>query len=159
MRKMILRPDADGYSSADGADWIRSELDGGVGRYRRDKIGASKMVNVKWTMNPGQYEYWRAFYALVGSGAFLCDLVSEDGTGPKEHQCNIIPGSVNLPSQLGLTYIQQAQLEVKPLVRDAAADDLTVRLFEMTNGDVNGWYAALEKLTTVTIPNAEVFHA
>lgn len=154
MYKLLLTPDADGYSSTDGQDWIRSELDGGVGRYRQDKIGASKSVSVKWTMNPAQYQYWRSFYATVGSGTFLCDLLSEDGTGPAEHECNIIPGSVTLPTQVGFTYVQQAQLEVRPLPRDAAMDLEIMLIFEASGGYPDSWFRALERLTTVSMPEA-----
>lgn len=157
LHKMILVPDADGYASGDGNQWLRSELDGGVGRYRRDKLGASKMVNAKWTMNPQQYSYWRAFYALVGSGPFLCDLLSEDGCGPAEHQVNIVPGSVNMPSQSGLTYVQTATLEVKPLPRDPAMDLLEVALFNESGGYPAQTLEALRKLARVTIPGAAAF--
>lgn len=159
MYKMLLRPDADGYSSADGRDWVHTELDGGIGRYRQDKIGASKKVGVQWTMNRSQYQYWRSFYHTVGSGTFLCDLVSEDGTGPVEHECNIIPGSVTLPRQVGFTYVQQCQLEVKPLPVDLEHDLEVMLIFETSGGDPDGWFDALEHLTLVTLPEAEGFDA
>lgn len=117
MQKLYLAPDAEGYSSSDGEESLVTALDGGAGRYRQDKVGASKTVTAKWTMNAWEYEYWRAFYrTATGNGAlpFLCDMLSEDGKGPAEHVCNFIPGSVSLPAQMGLTYVQQAQLEVRP---------------------------------------------
>jgi hypothetical protein len=159
MYKMMLRPDADGYSSTDGTEWIQSKLDGGRSRFRRDKIGAAKAVSVSWTLNRERYQYWRAFYATVGSNTFICELVSEDGSGPKDHECNFIPGSVVLPSQFGLTYVQQAQLEVKPLPRDAQADLDVILLFEATEGNSEQIANMFERLATVTIPNAEAFDA
>jgi hypothetical protein len=151
----MLRPDADGYGSTDGNEVVRSELDGGVGRYRQDKIGASKMVNVKWTMNPSQYEYWRAFYATgtkKGALPFLCDLVSEDGNGPVEHVCNFIPGSVTLPSQVGLNYVQQAQLEVKPLPRNEASDIGLILAYGSAGGDPDQWFLSIEYLANTIMP-------
>lgn len=153
--KLLLVPDADGYSEAEGEEVIRTELDGGVGYYRRDKIGASKKINVRWTMNPVQYRYWRAFFVTTterGTLPFLCDLVSEDGTGPTEHECSFIPGSVSMPGQHGFTYTQQATLEAKPLAHDAALDAGVILIFE--NWGVNGNKAllSLEKLVNVTMP-------
>lgn len=158
LRKMILAPDADGYGQTEGADWIGTQLDGGIGKYRRDKVGSSRMVNAKWTLNPTQFAYWEAFYALVGSGTFLCDLVGNDGLGPQEHECHIIPGSVGLPQQRGLTYVRQVQLEVKPRPRDAADDEALLIAFENASGELDTWYLSLERLIT-TLGNSEAFNA
>lgn len=155
MFKMALAPDADGYNSLDGDEVIHVKLDGGQGRYRRDKIGATKTVQVKWTLNPSQYEYWRAFYVTgtqKGALPFLCDLVSEDGAGPTEHVCNFVPGSVTLPTQAGLTYVQQATLEVVPIPRNEAAD-LALVVFYADGGPEAG-FAALAKLVNETMPEA-----
>jgi hypothetical protein len=162
MRKLILVPEASGYTSTDGQSSIRIALAGGAGRNRLDKIGASKTVNASWSMNQSEYQYWRSFYRTVtkeGALPFTCDLLSEDGTGVKEHVCSFIPGTVTMPNQIGLNYVQQAQLEVTPLPINEDSDNAVVLIFEITNGDANGWYAALEKLATVTIPQAEAFNA
>lgn len=150
MYKMQLAPDADGYNSTDGDEVIQVKLDGGQARYRQDKLGATKTVQVKWTLNPSQYEYWRAFYVTAtkkGALPFLCDLVSEDGLGPAEHTCNFVPGSVVLPTQQGLTYIQQATLEVVPLPRDEVADIILVATYPGT-----GFFDALEHFVNVVMP-------
>lgn len=155
MYKLQLRPDADGYNSVDGESVLRVQLDGGAGRYRTDKIGATKTVTATWTMHPTQYQYWRAFYETGtkrGALPFLCDLVSDDGTGPAEHVCNFIPGSVSLPTQKGFTYVQQATLEVKPLPRDKNADLALINIWEAAGPEPELWLNELEKLVNVTMP-------
>jgi hypothetical protein len=157
MHKLMIRPDADSYSSKDGNEVISTALDGGASRFRRDKLGAPKIVGVKWTMNPAQYQYWRAFFVTAtkkGSLPFLCDLLSEDGSGPTEHQCNFVPDSVSLPAQQGLTYIQEATLEVKPLPRDEDFDLSLVSLYEALDGDADSFIAALAQMVNVTTPGA-----
>lgn len=157
MLKLLIVPDADGYNSVDGETVIRTGLDGGAARYRQDKLGASKMVSLKWTLNPQQYEYWRAFYVTgtkQGALAFLCDLVSENGRGPVEHVCNFIPGSVSLPTQQGYTYVQQAQLEVKPLVHNTQTDMSIIYLYGVTGGQTDSWINRLDHLVNVTAPAA-----
>lgn len=155
MRKMILRPDADGYSAAEpDGEVLRVDLDGGAGRYRTDKIGATKTVNVKWTMNPARYEYWRSFFETGtkrGALSFLCDLVSEDGLGPVEHTCSFIPGSVSLPTQQGLTYVQQATLEVTPIAHDPLVDVALMDLFELYEDKGSVILNKLAKLVTVDL--------
>jgi hypothetical protein len=157
MEKLLLLPDSDGYSSTDGTEVLRTELDGGAGRYRRDKLGANKMVNVRWTLDPYQYMYWRAFYNTTtkkGTLPFLLDLVSEDGSGPTEHTCQFMPGSVTLPSQQGLTYVQQATLEVTPLPANADLDESIVFVYEIFGTDAQSILAALEHLVNVAAPEA-----
>lgn len=155
MRKMVLAPDASGYSSQDGEDVIRVQLDGGAGRYRTDKIGSTKIVNVKWTLLPEQYEYWRAFFTTGtqnGALPFLCDLVSEDAQGPAEHVCRFIPGSVSLPTQQGLMYVQQATLEVKPLPRDVSKDNAILMIWENSGGNPDYWLLSIERLVNIIMP-------
>jgi len=155
MIKLHLLPDADGYTMTEGNDVIGTTLEGGAGRYRRDKIGAAKTANVKWTLNPGQYQYWRAFYKTAtqrGSLPFLCDLVGEDGCGPAEHICQFVPGSVTLPEQHGLTYVQQATLEVLPLPTDEEYDADVILLYETFGDDADSALNALAHLVNVTAP-------
>jgi hypothetical protein len=152
MYTMFLAPDAEGYTSTDGEEWVQSKVDGGAGRYRRDKYGATKRINVQWTLNPAQFQYWRAFWRTVGSDKFLCPLVSEDGTGAKDHEVNIIPGTVNLPRQIGLTYVQQCQLEAKPLIVDPEDDLAILALFEATGGFPDALYGSLAHIVTVVMP-------
>lgn len=155
---LALAPDADSYSQQEGAEVIAVSLDGGAGRYRRDKIGAARMVNVKWTMNPLQYRYFRAFWHTAikrGALAFTCDLVSEDGAGPVAHECNVVPGTVGMPTQGGLTYTQAMTLEVKPLPVDDDLNESVMLLFNAGMDDDD--LAALGRMINITMP--ELFGA
>lgn len=157
MRKMVLRPDSSSYSSQDGDGVVRSSLNGGRGRYRRDKLGASKTVNASWTLTPVQYQYWRAFFVTgtkEGSLPFLCDLVGEDGCGPAEHECYFMPGSVSLPTQQGLMYVQRAVLEVKPLAHNSVLDDSIMDVFEASDGHPDKWFNIFDWLVNTKLPEA-----
>lgn len=153
--KMLLLPDADGYSATDGNEIVATQLDGGGARYRRDKLGATGSVGVTWTMNRTQYQYWRAFFVTIlqkGALPFLCDLVGEDGLGPAEYKCRIIPGSVQLPQQQGLFYQQSVQLEVTPR-KHIAIDDMSIAtIFEASGGESDIFVNLLARLTNVTMP-------
>ena len=156
MDKLVLRPDADGYQYTDGTEVVAVALDGGQGRYRRDRIGATTQVTCTWTLNPTQYQYWRAFYVTTtkkGALAFLCDVVSDDGLGPREAVCNFVPGSVMLASQNGYTYVMQASLEVAPAVHDADADATLVLLYGLYGDGIDAFFASLEHLTNVQMPD------
>jgi hypothetical protein len=155
MERLLLRPNAEDYSQTEGSEVIAVKLDGGAGRYRLDKIGATREVTASWTMNPNQYRYWRAFWNTAtqrGALPFLCDLVGEDGTGPIQHVCYFVPGSVGMPAQRGLTYTQTATLEVKPNPVDAEMDEMVMTLFAVgVDSDV---FWDLARLVNETAPEA-----
>lgn len=153
MQLLQLRPESGNYNQQEGSEVIAVALDGGAGRYRRDKIGASRTIAVSWTLNPQQYKYWRAFWHTItkrGSLPFLCELVGEDGLGPVSHVCYFVPGSVSMPSQVGLTYVQQATLEVRPNVVDDAANLQFITIYE--NGITDTLVGALSHLVNVKAP-------
>lgn len=154
--RMLLVPESDSYSETEGAEVIATRLDGGQARYRRDKIGVTTLASVQWKMNPGQYQYWRAFFVGVlkrGTLPFICQLVSEDGTGPSDHVCTFVPGSVAKPGQQGLTYIQTAQLEVVPLPHDEVFDVAVVALFESAGPDGAEALSLMARLVNTTMPD------
>lgn len=111
--KLFITPDSDSYSVVDGKEVLGVQLDGGAGRYRRDIVGASSTITVKWTTDAEGYLTLRDFYDSTGKGAnpFLIDLIWE---APEltEHQAHFIPGSFKLDGQEGRTYIVSAELEV-----------------------------------------------
>lgn len=130
--KLQLRPDTSGYSVQDGADVIAVQLDGGSGRYIRDKWGSTSAVTVTWTLLPAQHQYLRAFYnTTIQKGAlpFLCDLILDDPE-PIEHVCRIVPGTMTLGSQQGYAYISSCTFEVEPITADADTDAALVMLYE-----------------------------
>lgn len=156
MERLLIIPDADGYNQREsGEEVFRTELQGGRGRYRRDKVGASRTVSVTWTLNPAQYQYWMAFYTTTlkkGTLPFLCALVSDYGNGPEEYEASIIPGSVGLPRQQGFVYQISATLEVTPNTHDPLTDQSIIDTYETFR---DGGYQAMmdiAKLVNVTMP-------
>lgn len=122
--KCIVPPERSGYAATPGIETIATALDGGLGRYRADQLGASAQVTVQWTVGRNDYNYLMAFYRTAinrGSSPFLIDLIL-DSADALEYTANLVPGSLNLNSQSGLTYVVQATLEVQPLPLDVASD-------------------------------------
>lgn len=116
MLKLSLVPQQAQYSvDAEEAAILRVQLDGGAGRYRRDLLGATQVVNVTWALDPGEYHYIQAFYRAVGRGAtpFLVDLILE-GQELDEYTVNFLPGTFRLAGVSGLRYQVSASLEVRP---------------------------------------------
>lgn len=152
---LLLTPDADSYSQDEGAEVLAVSLGSGATLSRRDKVNAVRVVNARWSMSREAYRYFRAFYRTTlreGLLPFTCDLLSEDGGGAVAHQCNFIPGSVSMPSQNGLTYIQTATLEVRPLPVDHAANENIIELYEAYPNLDQNLFLALEHLVLIAMP-------
>lgn len=105
MIKLLLTPDQESYSVADGEDTISTKVGGGQPRVRRDLLNAESTVEVQWTLSPAEYQYIRAFYNYSNRGAdsFLLDLLVETET-LREYVCRIKPGSWKLSSVKGSTF-------------------------------------------------------
>jgi len=133
LTKLQLSPSSASYSVTDGKGSIRTILDGGASRYRRDLIGVNSSVKVSWLCDRDQYRYFRAFYRSLlqnGSKAFILDLILDNPT-PVPHTCRFIPGSVSLSEQSGLMYVVSAELEVEPSDIDEDAEAAFAFLFSM----------------------------
>lgn len=130
--KCILTPIQASYSVADGVEVLRTQLSGGMGRYRRDIINSTSLVNVSWLVKGQEFEYLRAFYKTAvaeGSRRFTIDLLL-DNPVVTEHEAMFIPGSMNIDGNSGLALRVSAQLEVVPLARSIENDSLFIAVIE-----------------------------
>lgn len=159
LTKFIIPPNQSGYSVSDGRETLSAQLDGGASRYRRDILNAARRVNVQWTFNKEEYQYFRAFYngvTLSGSTPFLIDLFLDDQE-LTEHTVYFVPESVSLGQVVASqNFTVSAQLEATPTPADADADAALVMLFneygsfEIADGVLN----QLEQLANVDLPGS-----
>lgn len=125
--KLLVRPESSSYNLTFGTEALRTELDGGRGRYRADILGASTMLEgIEWKLDPDKYNYFMAFYRTETKRAslpFTMDLLV-DNSELVTCDCNFVPGSVRLSQQSGITYIVSASIEVKrPINLDEEEED------------------------------------
>lgn len=121
--KCLVPVERSGYAATPGIEVVSTQHDGGLGRYRQDQLGASAQITVQWTVGTSDYDYLMAFYRQYKAKPFLIDLIL-DSSQSVEYTAHLVPGSWNLNSQVGLTYILQATLEVEPLPPDVDGDTL-----------------------------------
>jgi hypothetical protein len=122
--QLLLTPESSGYSPKFKAEVLRTDLDGGQGRYRADMIGASIMLDCTWSLNPEQYDYFMAFWRSVakkGAIPFEIYLVI-DSSQLELRTANFVPDTLTLADQRGLSYKVSATLEVRSIPVDEAAD-------------------------------------
>jgi hypothetical protein len=156
--KLALTPTTSSYSIDESiAEVVRVQLQGGAGRYRRDIIGSTKIVNCTWITNSTGWEYLNAFYRVnnsQGGASFKMDLVISESV-PKEHDVRFIPSTFKLSSIDGDMYTVTASLEVTPL-KYSLDDDMNLL-------DIVGYYGIhgtgavfnqLEHLVNVDLPKS-----
>jgi hypothetical protein len=158
MYKFAIPPEATGYMMEDPAEVIAIKLDGGASRFRRDKIGGTAKVSVRWAFDRTDYNYFRQFYSSLlkrGSEPFLIDLVIDDAT-PTEHKAYFTPGTVRLAEQRGHYYGVTAELEAYPIVTDDAQEALEAAMISEFGfdwqTDFPPWEDMLNTEVNVTLP-------
>ena len=128
MEKLKLHPNSASYSVEFGVITTAVKLDGGRSRVRRSMVKPSHTVNIKFTLDYKKYQYLQAFLRQQSDKVFLMDLVI-DGL-LEEYACTLIPGSVNLEGQVGLSYQVGLKVEAEAKEYDAKADEDIIKAFE-----------------------------
>lgn len=121
--KVLVPPERSGYAFTQNPDAIQSILDGGLPRTRQDQLGAAIQVSVQWTVGRRDFNYLMAFKRQYSGQSFLIDLIIDQDSA-LEYTAVLVPGTFNLQSQSGETYVIQAQLYVQPLPVDNAGDNI-----------------------------------
>lgn len=157
MNKMSIPPDQSGYAVTPGSGTKRTELDGGLGRYRRDILNQSSLVNCSWTVNREEYNYLMAFFRINeknGGDGFYVDLIL-DTQEPTEYIAHIVPGSWSLTQQRGTGYTVAAQLEVEAIEHDYEYDQSLIDIYEAYGSAEKAIIAMnlLHKLVHYDLPN------
>lgn len=154
MRTFKYRPTQASYLVEDSAsEVLRVQLDGGAARFRRDIIGVTKMVNCRWILGRGGYDYIRAFYRVFNDGArpFLIDLIVEESAliGCKTW---FVPQSFRLAEQRGNAYICTAQLEIEPPLYDPKVDGDILDLTDALGENWREWTDRLDAIVNIRWP-------
>jgi hypothetical protein len=121
---LLLPPDQASYAFTPVASSVATQLDGGASRFRADQLGAAIVFTVQWTLDAFNYAYLLAFFRTAityGSDPFSLDLILDSGV-PQTYTCHFMPGTFNLVSQSGNTYIVGATLEILPNSAYASSD-------------------------------------
>jgi hypothetical protein len=119
-----LPPDQASYAFTPSASSVATQLDGGASRFRADQLGAAIVLTVQWTLNAFNFDYLMAFYRTAityGSDPFTISLIL-DSDAPQAYTAHFMPGTFNLISQSGNTYIVGGTIEAIPNSAYASGD-------------------------------------
>lgn len=129
MSKLLVNPTLAGFGVGFGENVIRTKLDGGAGRYRLDKIGATHEARVQWVLEAQGFNYLMAFYRTeidYGSLPFTIDLKGVDGAALGTYTARLVPGSLNLGANMGSLLRVDATLELTPATVNESADQTLI---------------------------------
>lgn len=154
LMKMALCPAQASYAVEDNtAQTIRTQLDGGRGRYRRDILNSSALVDVRWVVTASGYDYLCAFKRVFEGEVepFLIDLIIGEAR-LTECQAMIIPQSFRLEQVSGPAYTVSAQLEVTPPEYSIDMDKAIIWLVSVFGPEWLNWFNRLHYILHVRAP-------
>lgn len=157
LQKLNLLPSKAGYTVTESAEAVlRAKVGAGLPRQRLDFASAPQQVAVTFSLDQGQYRYWRAFWRngiAYGTLPFLIDLTIEDYE-LAEYEAMFVPGSVSLADVSGLRYQISGVLDVKPNVADMEYDDALIMLYGLYGDDAKNMLNLLATLVNEDLPSA-----
>lgn len=132
METFLINPESSSYAVEDGPSFIGVRLDGGASRFRKDKLGTARNVEVRWVFDRNEYLYFTSFYNSTineGSLPFLIELILDDPI-PTLHQAHFLQDTKKLANQQGHAYTVSATLEALPVTIDNQLNLARVAAYE-----------------------------
>ena len=126
------------YSFGSPAGLMRTDLEGGVGRYGLSYDRGTQTFNVTLMLTLERFTIWNAFFLRkISRGAITFLMEIDSGMGPEDHRCNILPGTYTATLTSGTMYAVAFQVEAEAYstwnMTDAEIDAL-LELNEITDG-------------------------
>lgn len=157
--KLCLPPNQSSYTVSESqAPFLRTQLQGGLGRYRRDILDSSYIVNAEWTVDCVLFNFIQALYRnfLETTTPFLIDLIIGEA-GLREFTAYFIPGSFKISRVNGLIYTISAQLEVEAPEVDPCFDTLYLYLFTLFGPNFEEEVNKIDFVTNTRLPKIMPF--
>lgn len=151
-----LCPTESRYSATrNTSGYLRVELDGGMGRYRKDILDPGTTVTCRWIVGQEHYNYLWAFYRVYCHKMipFHIDLILEEW-GKVRVLANIIPDSFRLDGKQGQTYTVTAQLEVQAQQYNVQDDEDYIFILNELGLDFRKWLERLWHTVNIDYPAA-----
>lgn len=155
MTKLNLTPNQSNYSFTDNIETLQSSHAGGFSRYQKDLQSSAYKLNLEFTLDGIQYEYFLNFYNVetnFGVSSFTMDLIL-DTSSLLEYTCYFIPGTIKLNKIEGRTYSINFEIEVIPYEISQEEEDL-VYVFDGFTPNSSDNLDIINKIINTDIPDA-----
>lgn len=127
-------PIVSSYSHGAPGGVMRTDLEGGVGRYGMYWDRGTQQFNVTLMLSLSHFTVWNAFFLRVikkGALTFLMDI--DSGMGLEPHSCNIMPGSYSATRTSGTHMAVAFVIEAEAASTYDLTDDEVEGLIEIHN--------------------------
>ena len=166
--KLTLKPFADGYNVSLADDFITTPMQGGKPRQRKVFEGGWHQVSCTYKHRPAAHQYFLAFRRAYAGRPFLAYLLVDDIVH-RWYQCCFINNKQVTPRWGGGMFTVSCELMVEPIPYDYDSngnlvaypynintDQTIVAIYNMTDGQSDAYFNALEKLVNQDLPDATV---
>lgn len=152
--QLVLLPLRDGYSPSIGRGLLTSDSEIGYPRQRRAFVNAPQRAQMTYRCRASQLDYLLVFDRVYRGQWFLSQ--QQIGTEVRWHECLILGDEINpQPISYNLWDVGLSMI-IKPIPRDVEMDKAIIEIYNMTGGDTDAYFNALEKLVNEDLPNATV---
>ena len=142
-----------GYTVSFAQGALSSQVRGGRGKYRRDVIGSSELLTVRWVLTPSTYQFLISFIEGTledGTLPFITNIVLREPY-PEARTVNIIPGTVKLVEQRGLRYVVTADIEALRTVDDDLTSSGIAAIYLAWSPNINATSISLTQLVNINL--------
>lgn len=152
--KFMLKPFRDDYSFGLANPTIITPTAAGPSRARDDVVSGMHVVSPTYKCTRAMYRYFLRFLRAYRSQRFLAYLLIDD-IDHQWYECMITnQGPISVQAKGDQIFTVQLTLEAEPLLYDIDADKAFVKIYEMTDGQVERYYNQLAEFTNKDLPDA-----
>ena len=128
-----LRPSAQQYGFEAPGGAIRTDVDGGAGRYAEQFSRTTQFFSVVLMLDLLEFSIWNTFFLRrIGKGTIPFDMYLDSGYGVSLHACTILPDSYSVSRTNGVGMVVSFKVEA------------TNQAYDMTEAEVDSLLAFYE---------------
>lgn len=151
--KLMLRPLLDGYTPDLARSVISTQTMAGFPRERKDSVGKAHRVTVGYLCTKSQWRYFLAFMRAYEGSPFLANLQLDD-VNLQWYECRLVGDSLPFTPLGGGLFRVQLGLVARAITHEVETDITIVKIYEMTDGQIDRYFKELAELVNKDLPNA-----
>lgn len=135
------------YSFGSPGGAVRTDIDGGVGRYGLMYDRGTQQFQVTLVLSGAYFTVWNAFFLrVIDKGVISFIMTMDSGMGLEDHLCNIIPGSYGATLTSGTMYSVSFVIEAEAASTYDLSDSQIADLIDIHNVTEGKTHALFDRL-------------
>lgn len=151
--KMMLKPHRNGYAFSLGRSTITTQYTAGMPRQRRSQVGAIHQLQPTYKCRRSEYQYLMAFLRVYEAKPFLAYLLLDD-ISHQWYECRVVSDRIDVSTLGDQIFTVSLNILAKSKAINLDSDEAFVAIYDMTEGQVDTYFNALEKLVNADLPDA-----